>query len=259
MGDTLPRYIAAAVQAAPDIDLGALFAFHEGHGAEGTIALTQVEDPSHFGVVPTDAHGRVEAFVEKPSRGEAPTDLINAGFYVLEASVLDRIPEGRPANIERETFPAMVADGSLYARADPAYWIDVGTPERYLQASLDLVDGRRETRGEAIAADAIVDGDVRNSVIGAGARVAAGARVTDSVVLPGASIASGAVVTRSVVGHGAAVGDGAVLTSGGVVCKPGIVTSVVETAEQLLDMRHLDASKLASMWEQVREACERFA
>jgi mannose-1-phosphate guanylyltransferase len=205
------RFLVVNGDVMTDIDLGALFAFHEERGAEGTIALTRVEDPSHFGVVPTDERGRVEAFVEKPSREDAPTDLINAGFYVLEASVLDRIPEGRRVNIERETFPAMVADGSLYARADDAYWIDVGTPERYLQACLDLIDGRRETHGQAVAADAVVDGEVANSVIGAGARVAAGARIIDSVVLPGASIAAGALVHRSVVGHDASIGEGAVL------------------------------------------------
>jgi mannose-1-phosphate guanylyltransferase len=106
------------------LDLSALVAFHaERHdeaGAEGTIALTKVEDPSSFGVVPTDDEGRVLAFVEKPPRDEAPTDLINAGFYVLEASVLDRIPAGRRVNVERETFPAMVADATLFARADGA-------------------------------------------------------------------------------------------------------------------------------------------
>src|SRR5690606_12643985 len=97
-----------------DLDLAALISFHEDHGAEGSIALHRVDDPSAFGVVPTDADGRVEAFVEKPPRDEAPTDLINAGTYVLEASVLDRIASDRKVSIERETFPAMVADGRLF-------------------------------------------------------------------------------------------------------------------------------------------------
>ena len=92
--------------------------------------------------MPTDADGRVQAFVEKPPPGEAPTDLINAGTYVLEPSVLDRIPDGRRVSIERETFPAMVADGTLFARDDGgAYWIDTGTPAQYLTAMLDLIDG----------------------------------------------------------------------------------------------------------------------
>ena len=86
-------------------------------------------------MVPIDDDGRVEAFVEKPPPGEAPTNWINAGTYVLEPSVLDRIPDGRRVSIERETFPAMVADGALYALHSDAYWIDAGTPEAYLQAS----------------------------------------------------------------------------------------------------------------------------
>jgi mannose-1-phosphate guanylyltransferase len=205
------RFLVVNGDVISDIDIGALLAFHDERGAEGTIALTRVEDPSHFGVVPTDADGRVEAFVEKPSRDEAPTDLINAGFYVLERSVLDRIPGGRKVNIERETFPAMVADGSLYARADDAYWIDVGTPERFLQASLDLIGGHRSSHGDAVAADAVVEGDVVNSVVHGCARVRRGARVVDSVVLAGATIADGATVTRSIIGHRATIGAGAIV------------------------------------------------
>ena len=108
--------------------------------------LHKVEDPSAFGVVPTDADGRVEAFVEKPPIEEAPTDLINAGIYVLEPSVIDRIAEGRKVSVERETFPAMVADGTLFALQDACYWVDAGTPATYLDVQLDLIDG---TRGAA--------------------------------------------------------------------------------------------------------------
>ena len=101
-----------------DLDLTTLVAFHRERGAEGTIALHPVADPSAFGVVPTDEDGRVKAFVEKPPRDEAPTNEINAGTYVLEPSVLSRIPEGGRVSIERETFPAMVRDGGLFARSD---------------------------------------------------------------------------------------------------------------------------------------------
>ena len=98
-----------------DLDLTSLVAFHRERRAEGTIALHPVADPSAFGVVPTDEEGRVTAFVEKPPRDEAPTNEINAGTYVLEASVLARIPEGGRVSIERETFPAMVRDRRLFA------------------------------------------------------------------------------------------------------------------------------------------------
>ncbi len=111
-----------------DLDVGALWAFHQRTGAEGTIALTPVDDPSRYGVVPIDDDGRVEAFVEKPPPGTAPTNWINAGTYVLEPSVLDRIPAGRRVSIERATFPEMVADGS---RSTPCTATTTGsTPAR---------------------------------------------------------------------------------------------------------------------------------
>jgi mannose-1-phosphate guanylyltransferase len=124
------------------LDLGALVAFHDARGAEATICLTKVADPSAFGVVPTRDDGEVVAFVEKPPKGKAPTNWINAGTYVLEPSVLQRIPERLTVSIERETFPRMLEEPSrLYAMATDAYWIDIGTPEKYLQAHADVLTG----------------------------------------------------------------------------------------------------------------------
>jgi mannose-1-phosphate guanylyltransferase len=207
------RFLVVNGDVLTDLDVSALVAFHDRSGAEGTIALTRVEDPSQFGVVPTDEDGRVLAFVEKPPVGEAPTDLINAGYYVLEASVLRRIPAGRKVNIERETFPAMVADRRLFARPDAGYWLDVGTPERLLQASLDLLDGTRGTRpegGRLICGSSTVHADARveRSVVGDGCRIDAGAVVEDAVLLPGVVVEAGATVRRSVVGASAIVSAG---------------------------------------------------
>jgi mannose-1-phosphate guanylyltransferase len=211
------RFLVVNGDILTDLDVSALVDFHERSGAEGTIALTKVEDPSQFGVVPTEADGRVVAFVEKPPRDEAPTDLINAGYYVLEPSVLDRIPSGRKVNIERETFPAMVADGRLYARADDAYWLDVGTPERLLQASLDLLTGARPggpASDVLLGEGAVVDegATVARAALGAGCRVAAGAVVEDAVLLPRAVVEAGAVVRRSLVGASAVVAAGSKVT-----------------------------------------------
>jgi NDP-sugar pyrophosphorylase family protein len=240
-----------------DMDVSALVAFHRDRGAEGTIALHPVADPSAFGVVPTDASGRVTAFVEKPPRDEAPTNLINAGTYVLEPSFLSRVAAGRRVSIERETFPAMVRDRSLFALPDPAYWLDTGTPADYLRAHQDLVEGRRGeppvpgarrdggevwVRGEprvdgtvtgpcyvgdgaTIAAGAQVD----RSVIGAGCVVEAGSVVNGSVLLARSRVAAGSRVSGSVLGPGSTVGErcdvrpisvlgqGAVLASGTVL------------------------------------------
>ncbi len=195
-----------------DLDVSLLVAFHREHAAEGTIALHPVEDPSRFGVVPTDADGRVTAFVEKPPPGQAPTNLINAGTYVLEPSVLGRIPAGRRVSVERETFPAMAADGSLFAMHDGAYWVDTGTPATYLQACLDLADGVWNAPREGIVSlEAAVDqrATVHRSVLGAGCRVEAGAEVVESVLLAGSVVRAGAQVRHSILGHRAVVGAGA--------------------------------------------------
>jgi mannose-1-phosphate guanylyltransferase len=222
------RFIVVNGDTLSDFDLGELWTAHERRGAEGTIYLTPVEDPSRYGVVPLDDDGRVQAFIEKPPPGEAPSNWINAGTYVLEPSVLDRIPGGRKVSIERETFPAMVADGGLYAVQDASYWIDAGTPETYLQAQLDLIDGVRGAPERAVSPDAAIDvaAVVEHSVILAGAIVEADAKVRDSVILAGATIASGADIRGSIVGPGSTVGAGASLADltvlgEGVVVGPG--------------------------------------
>jgi NDP-sugar pyrophosphorylase family protein len=227
-----------------DLDITALIDFHRDRRAEATIALTKVDDPSRFGVVAVDDRGRVEAFVEKPAPGTAPTDLINAGTYVLEPAVLRRIPEGR-SSIERLVFPGMVPSGCLYAKASSEYWIDVGTPVTYLQAQLDLIDGVRgavpapgaEDAGDGVwrLGSSVVHGDlvgpvlvgdaayvasgakVEHSVVGAGARVDAGAAVRNSVLLPGSHILADAVVDSSVVGEQAVIGERARLSALAVV------------------------------------------
>ncbi len=210
-----------------DLDLTALIARHDAAGAEGTIALHRVEDPSAFGVVPTEDDGRVVAFIEKPPRDEAPTDRINAGTYVLEPSVIDRIEPDVAVNVERVTFPAMVADRSLFAFDGDTYWIDAGTPASYLRANLDLLDGTRASE-DGVHPSARVDGSVEGSWIGAGAHVAAGARVTGSLVTAGATVGEGAVVEGSIVGPGAVVGEAAQVLGGavlgdGVILEPGTV------------------------------------
>lgn len=195
-----------------DTDVGALVDFHREREAEATILLTAVEDPSTYGVVPTDADGRVTAFVEKPPPGSAPTNLINAGVYVLEPSVLERIPAGEPWSIERATFPELVEDGArLFALATGSYWIDIGTHEKYLQANLDALEGR--VRLEPGDADPKIDPEARVSCscLGSGVTIEAGAMVEESVLLPGVTVGRGAAVRRSVLGEGVKVAPGAVV------------------------------------------------
>jgi mannose-1-phosphate guanylyltransferase len=208
------RFVVVNGDVLTDLDLGALVRFHDDHGGEGTIALHQVEDPSAFGVVPTEPDGKVIAFVEKPPREEAPTDLINAGTYVLEASVLDRIAGDRKVSIEREVFPAMVADGALFAMSGNTYWIDTGTPPKYLASQLDLIDGVRGPAPEGVHPDALVaeGASIERSVVGPGVEVGTGAKIRGSVILAGARIGAGAVIDGAIVGPDASVGAGAQVT-----------------------------------------------
>lgn len=203
------RFVVVNGDVLTDLDVTRLIRFHDASGAEATIALHTVEDPSRYGVVVTDVAGQVEAFIEKPPADEAPSNAINAGTYVLEPTVLGRIPVGRKVSVERETFPAIVADGSLYALDGNAYWLDAGTPETYLQANLDLLlpDGA-SVHPEAFVADSA---HVERSVVGAGASIGEDATLTEAVVLEGATIEAGARVHRSIVGAGATVRAGAEL------------------------------------------------
>ncbi|PRH75936.1 GDP-mannose pyrophosphorylase [Streptomyces solincola] len=241
------RNVAAKLRSGPDepvlifngdiltgLDIRALVDTHQTSGADVSLHLTRVEDPRAFGLVPTDATGRVTAFLEKPQTPEEiVTDQINAGAYVFRRSVIDTIPAGRPVSVERETFPGLLADGAhLQGMVDSTYWLDLGTPQAFVRGSADLVLGRAPSpavpgrRGEKlvldgarVAADAKLTG---GTVVGAGAVVGEGARIEGSTVLAGAVVEAGAVVTDSLVGERARIGartvlDGAVIGDGAQV------------------------------------------
>src|SRR4029453_72825 len=127
-----------------DIDLSAQIARHEATGARGTLALVPVADPTAYGLVRLHADGSVKEVVEKPSADEIDTNLISAGAYVLERDVVDLIPPGRNVSIEREIWPQLVGDG-LYGFPADAYWLDIGTPDRYLQGTFDILEGNVAT------------------------------------------------------------------------------------------------------------------
>lgn len=213
-----------------DLDMGALVRRHTSSGAEATIALQPVADPSPYGLVVADRSGRVLSFSEKPEAGSAPAapssggdrPTISAGTYVLSSAVLDRIAPDQPVSIEREIFPQIVADGALAALVDDTYWLDTGTPQQYLAANLDVLAGRRAAArvidGIAAASDGVhPEAQIRTSVVGHGCEIGPGAVVQRSVVGDGCRIAAGAIVVDSVLGAGAAVGAGATLCDCSVV------------------------------------------
>ncbi|SHG47202.1 mannose-1-phosphate guanylyltransferase [Streptoalloteichus hindustanus] len=202
------------------VDLPAVVGTHREVNADVTLHLVKVTDPRRFGCVPTDAEGRVTAFLEKTEN--PPTDQINAGCYVFRREVIEEIPAGRPVSVERETFPGLLAAGArLQGHVDASYWLDLGTPAAFVQGSADLVRGIAPSAalpgepGGAIVLDgALVRDDaalVGGSTVGAGCMVGSGARIDGSVLFDGAVVGAGAVVERCVVGANARIGDGAVL------------------------------------------------
>ncbi len=227
-----------------DIDLTAQLAQHEATKAAGTLALAPVEDPSPYGLVRLHDDNAVREFVEKPRPDEIDTNLISAGAYVLERSVLDLIPGARNVSIEREIWPALVGDGLYGFPARDAYWLDIGTPETYLRGTFDLLQGK--VRGDvvqaigegcAIATDARVGSlavlgpnvtvesgaHIDRAVVLAGSHVGPGADLSDCIVAPNAQIGAGTVVSGgAVVGEGVTIGAGNVLTHG-VKLFPGTV------------------------------------
>ena len=231
------RFLVVNGDILTDLDVSAMVDFHDRRGAEATISLAEVADPSAFGLVPIDGEGKVVAFVEKPAPGVVPTTptpapassstsghgyLINAGTYVLEPSVLDHIPEGRRVSIEREVFPGLARGESLFGFHSPAYWTDTGSPRQYLEAQLDLVSGRRpgppapgaeiQPSGLWTLGDADLGHDVTGpAVIGDGAAVEAGACVEGSVIGAGARVETGAQVVDSVLLPHSVVGKDAVV------------------------------------------------
>jgi len=210
-----------------DLDLDALAAQHMERGSAGTIALTPVEEPWAYGLVRLHADRSVEAFLEKPSPDELrPGEpfLINAGTYLLERAVVERMPAGRKCSIEREVFPDEAARGGLYGFPSDSYWRDIGTPASYRQAHLDVLAGVVQTDSptgvrylgpDVRVAEGALLGPL--SCVGAGASLEDGADVERSVIGDGARIGRGAVVADSIVGAGADVGDGVLLADGVVV------------------------------------------
>jgi mannose-1-phosphate guanylyltransferase len=218
-----------------DMDLTAQLAFHEEEGAKATLALIAVEDTSSYGVVPTDEDGTVLEFLEK-SPGPAPTNRINAGAYVIERDVVERIPAGRAVSFEREVFPGLVGEG-LYGFHSEGYWIDIGTPERYLESTYDLLSGRvhstlppRDETGSLIYEPALIAGAHigPQTVLGPHCSVGADSVVERSVLHSRVMVGSGCIIREAVLAEGVQVGDGAEIEPGamlgdGVVVEPGEV------------------------------------
>jgi mannose-1-phosphate guanylyltransferase/phosphomannomutase len=209
-----------------DFDLEAAAAFHREQKSLATMVLTRVESPLQYGIVITDAAGRVTRFLEKPSWGEVFSDTINTGIYVLDPSVIQSIPPHHAYDFGKEFFPARLASGEpLYGYVAEGYWRDIGDLVEYRVAQLDLLQGKiraeipgRKIEGSAhnlwLDESARVDFTARlagSVIVGSGAQVEPGAQVVNSVIGPNCVVSKGAEVQGSVLLEGAEVGAGAVI------------------------------------------------
>jgi NDP-sugar pyrophosphorylase family protein len=220
-----------------DIDIAELVAYHREKRAVATVAVAPVENPSAYGLVEAGADGRVRRFVEKPKPEEVTCKTINAGVYVLEPSVLNYIPAEEKFSFEYQLFPALLAaDEQFYAYTWPGYWIDIGAPNRYLQANKDLINGRlksfdvarptltiNKADGEMIKIDSrsVIDPscvfkpgvEIINSALGPNCVVEERARIENSVLLAGARVGKAAEISDSVVGKSCLIGRNTKVTN----------------------------------------------
>jgi mannose-1-phosphate guanylyltransferase len=209
-----------------DLDLRSVVARHRRRGAAATLVLIEVADTRAYGVVECDDQGRIRGFFEKPAPGVTACRTVNAGIYILEPEVLSLIPAGTPFSFEYDLFPRLLESGlPLYGETTASYWLDIGTPARYLRANLDVLGGRVQrfppdarpdltADGALIAPSATVKAgaEIVRSVVGPNCVIDEGCRITDSVILSGARIREGARLDRSVIGRGAHIGDRVTLT-----------------------------------------------
>lgn len=231
-----------------DTDLMDVLRYHKENNADATIVMTRVMNPTGYGLVEADSSGRVVRFTEKPPEDEVTGDTINAGIYILERSILAKIPNEGPQSFERDIFPAMLQDGaSFYSYLTRGYWQDIGSPQKYLDATFGVISGRMKLpsypqkvcptnkwvkKQVTIDSYSILDGGcvikpgvvIENSVLGEECRIEEGALIKDSVIWAGTRVRPGARIERAILGRQCHVGEGARLRPGTVLGDKTIVT-----------------------------------
>ena len=194
---------------------------HEARGNLATIALHEVEDPTRYGVAELDADCRVKRFIEKPVEGTAPTNLINAGIYVLSPKIFQYIPKGKKVSMEREIFPKLVQEGQLYGHVFQGLWMDIGKPKEYLQANKSLLDalakaqkpknaGKFELK-KPVAMDKGVNVGAKSiigpyAILGKNVTVGKNVHIRESVILSDVKIGDSAFINGAIIGEAAAIG-----------------------------------------------------
>lgn len=207
-----------------DVNYTEISRMHEEKNAVATIALHRVEDPSRYGVAELGKENRIKRFIEKPPREAAPTNLINAGVYVLSPEIFDYIPKGQEVSLEREVFPKLVEEGKLYGYVFDGLWMDIGEPEDYLETNKILLDsfadsqkykfGNRAEVRKPVALDKGVSIGEKSvigpyAVLGRNVIVGNNVRIQNSVILPKTVISDSSSINGAIVGEGVVIGRGA--------------------------------------------------
>ncbi len=253
-----------------DVDYRRLIEFHRAKGGLATVALTQVADPSRYGAVELDWEGKIVRFVEKPEVGKAPSNLINAGAYVLDPRVLDYIPDGRAVSIEREVFPILAREGKLFGFEYHGLWTDMGVPADYLRANQIILskyeEGVKKGEGTSIDASAKIEAPCyigpgveigADSLIGPNTTVSEhvligkGCRIENSIIFAGASIGDYSSVKNAIIGEnavierwvkiesGSLIGDYSIVKDGVTITEGVTVCPSREVGESILDRRQV--------------------
>ena len=231
-----------------DINYKELMETHIKTGALATLSLCQVEDPSRYGVAEITKSGRITRFTEKPPKGTEPSNLINAGVYVLNPEVLQLIPEGRAVSMEREIFPKLATNGELFGHVVHGLWMDIGKPEEYLQTNkiiLDAISVKRKRKRtsrfqlkEPIALDkdvSVADGAVIGpyAVLGKNVTVGKNTHIKDSVIFSGTNIGNSAWINGAIIGEEAEIGDHVKFGKGCIIADHAKITKGVSLTDDM--------------------------
>lgn len=229
------------------INLSEMMKYHKDKKSDITIALTPVEDPTSYGLVPIDKDGRVEKFLEKPSWDEMTTNLINAGAYIIERNLLDLVPSKENYSFERGLFPNALEIGyRIYGHVSNAYWLDLGTPAKYLQAHQDILSGKisfnfqgeelfkniylgkfSKFHKESLLSGPIVIGEncviesgaVINplTVIGNNCHILSDAHISGSIIFDGCKVGRGCIIKDSILSYNVQAGDKVIIEGNSVI------------------------------------------
>ena len=232
-----------------DVNYKEIIQQHKETHATATIALYKVEDPTRYGVAEMADDNRITRFIEKPAKGTAPTNLINAGIYVLSPEIFNLIPKGQKVSMEREIFPKLVEEGKLYGHVFQGLWMDIGKPEEYLQANKILLNTLVKTQKansadkfeqkNPVATDKGVHVGAKSTIgpyaiLGKNVTVGKNVQIRESVILQDAKIDNSASINGAIIGEGAEIGKNVRIGKGCIIGDQAKIKDTVSLADETI-------------------------